>query len=304
MAVSYLPMEQLLADFSCSHRNTIFEEEAEVLAHVSYPGNQYILRLKAPKTASHALPGQFVHIRVSEQRQLRRPISIMLADPEQGTINLLYKAVGEGTKELSERKTGERLPMLGPIGQPFDLSDTSRRYVLIGGGVGIPPMLFAADHLNGKADSVVFAGSEVEFPFALKPSTTILPGIDGNTILGIASLEERGIASRLASNAGLYGCYEGHVPNLAAGYLTALNEPERQCCVLLSCGPHAMLHAVAKLGRQFNLPTYLSLEEHMACGIGGCAGCVVRTFEDGEEKYRRVCVDGPVFPADILPEFA
>lgn len=299
-----MPMEKLLADFSCSHRHTIFEEQAEVLAHVSYPGDQYILRLKAPKTAASALPGQFVHIRVSEQRQLRRPISIMLADPEQGTINLLYKVVGEGTNELSERKVGEWLPMLGPIGQPFDLSDKSRRYILIGGGVGIPPMIFAADSLNGQADSVVFAGSEVEFPFALKPSATILPGINGNAILSIASLEERGIASRLASNAGLYGCYDGHVPNLAADYLAALSENERKRCVLLSCGPHPMLHAVAKVGRQFDLPTFLSLEEHMACGIGGCAGCVVRTLEDGEEKYRRVCVDGPVFPAEILPEFA
>jgi len=304
MVASCSLMEQLLADLSCPHRSTIFEEQAEVLAHVSHPGEQFILRLRAPKTASSALPGQFVHIRVSKQRQLRRPISIMLADPAQGTINLLYKVVGEGTKELSECKTGDLLPMLGPIGQPFDLSDKSKRYVLIGGGVGIPPMIFTADRLNGEADVIVFAGSEVEFPFALKPSTTILPGIHGNAILSIASLEERGIPSRLASNAGLYGCYDGHVPNLASDYLAALNEQERQRCVLLSCGPHPMLHAVAKVGRQFDLPTYLSLEEHMACGIGGCAGCVVRTLEDGEEKYRRVCVDGPVFPAEILPEFA
>ena len=158
--------------------------------------------------------------------------------------------------------------------------------------------------MSGEADAIVFAGSEVEFPFALKPSATILPGINGNAILSIASLEERGIPSRLASNAGLYGCYDGHVPNLAKDYLAALSEQERKRCVLLSCGPHPMLHAVAKVGRQFDLPTYLSLEEHMACGIGGCAGCVVKTLEDGEEKYRRVCVDGPVFPAEILPEFS
>ena len=84
----------------------------------------------------------------------------------------------------------------------------------------------------------------------------------------------------------------------------ALDEKERGNCVLLSCGPHPMLHAVARLGRELNIPTQLSLEEHMACAIGGCAGCVVKTFEAGEEKYRRVCVDGPVFDANILPEFA
>ncbi|RLL49175.1 dihydroorotate dehydrogenase electron transfer subunit [Mariprofundus sp. EBB-1] len=291
-------------------RNTVFEEQAEVLAHITHPADQFIMRVHAPKTAAHAQPGQFVHLRVSDERALRRPISIMLTNPEKGTVDLLYKAVGEGTHLLSQRKVGESIAMLGPIGVPFDLSDTSKRYILIGGGVGIPPMIFAADQIssshqsNRKADCVVFAGSEVDFPFALKPSTTILPGIGGNAILSITSLEERGIACRLASNAGLYGCYEGHVPHLARDYLAALSDEERAHCVLLSCGPHPMLHAVAEVGRQFDLPTYLSLEEHMACAIGGCAGCVVKTIENGDEKYRRVCVDGPVFPADILPEFA
>ncbi|ATX82794.1 dihydroorotate oxidase B, electron transfer subunit [Mariprofundus ferrinatatus] len=286
------------------HHGTIFEEQAEVLAHVGHPGDQFVLRVLAPKTAAKAKPGQFVHLRVSDERPLRRPISIMLTDPERGTVDLLYKAIGEGTQLLSGRKVGDTIPMLGPIGRPFDLSDSSRRYVLVGGGVGIPPMIFAAMSIYGESDCVVFAGSEVEFPFALKPSTMLLPGVSGNAILAIRSLEERGIPSRLASNAGLYGCYEGHVPNLARDYLAALDEAERSRCVLLSCGPHPMLHAVARVGREFDLPTYLSLEEHMACGIGGCAGCVVKTIEAGEEKYRRVCVDGPVFEAGLLPEFA
>ncbi len=283
---------------------TIFEEQAEVLAHVTHPGEQFVMRLHAPKTAATAKPGQFVHLRVSAERPLRRPISIMLTDPDRGTVDLLYKAIGDGTRLLSQRKAGDVIPMLGPIGQPFDLSDTAKRYVLIGGGVGIPPMVFAADALQGEADCVLFAGSEIAFPFALKPSTMLLPGVNGNAILSIASLEERGIPCRLASSAGLYGCYAGHVPNLARDYLAALSEPERVRCVLLSCGPHPMLHAVAKLGREFELPTFLSLEEHMACAVGGCAGCVVKTIEHGEEKYRRVCVDGPVFPAELLPEFA
>jgi len=285
-------------------RNRIFEEQAEVIATIHHPGDQFILRLKAPKTAPQAKPGQFVYLRVSPERPLRRPISIMLTHPEKGTIDLLVKAIGDGTRELRDCKVGEVLPMLGPIGTPFDLSDKTRRYILIGGGVGIPPMIFAADVLKGQADVVVFAGSEIKFPFALKPSQFLLPGIGGNAILSIASLEDRGIPSRLASNAGLYGCYAGHVPDLAKDYLLALNEEERHRCTLLSCGPHPMLHAVARLGRESGLPTQLSLEEHMACGIGGCAGCVVKTREDDGEHYRRVCVDGPVFPADILPEFA
>jgi len=248
-----------------SNKNTIFEEQAKILAHIHHKGEQCVMRLHAPKTARDAKPGQFVHIRVSQAKALRRPISIMLTDPKKGTIDLLYKMIGEGTHQLGERKVGEELAMLGPIGVPFDLSDTSKRYICIGGGVGIPPMIFAADNLIGRGGkAVVFAGSEVEFPFALKPSTFMLPGIKGNTTLTIAFLEERGIACRLASNAGLYGCYEGHVPDLAREYLLAMTEEQRANCVLLSCGPHPMLHAVAKLGRQLNIPAQLSLEEHMA----------------------------------------
>jgi len=288
-----------------NHHATIFEENATIIAHVHHDGEQSIMRLHAPKTAKKAKAGQFVHLRVSQAKALRRPISIMLCNAEKGTVDLLYKHIGEGTHQLAERQVGESLAMLGPIGRPFDVSDTSKRYICIGGGVGIPPMIFAADTLQKKgAKSIVFAGSEVAFPFALKPSTFLLPGMQGNTTLSITSLEERGIPCRLASNAGLYGCYEGHVPNLARDYLLALSEEERQQCMLLSCGPHPMLHAVARLGRELNIPTQLSLEEYMACAVGGCAGCVVKTLEDGQEKYRRVCVDGPVFDANILPEFS
>jgi len=285
-------------------RNTLYVEDARIIANVQHVGDQFVMRLNAPKTAAHAVPGQFVHVQVSGDRLMRRPISIMLTDADKGTVDMLIKAIGDGTSELRERKAGESLSIIGPIGRPFDLSDTSKRYVCIGGGVGIPPMVFASDRLAGQADVIVFAGSEVEFPFALKPSEFLLPGINGNAILGITSLEERGIPSRLASNAGMYGCYEGHVPDLARDYLLALNEAERKRFILLSCGPHPMLHAVARLSRELGIPAQLSLEEYMACGLGGCAGCVVRTLEDGREYHRRVCVDGPVFPADILPEFA
>lgn len=287
-----------------AYRNTIFEEEAGIIANAMHPGGQFIMRLHAPKIAAAADPGQFVHVRVSPERPMRRPISIMQTDPAKGHVDLLVKTVGEGTRLLAERKAGESIACMGPIGRPFALADEGLRYVLIGGGVGIPPMIFAAQRLRGRAELALFAGSEVEFPFALKPSAYMLPGINGNAILGITSLEAWGVPSRLASNAGLYGCYAGHVPELARAYLKALDADERARTMLLSCGPHPMLHAVARLGRELGIPAQLSLEEHMACGLGGCAGCVVKTIEDGREYYRRVCVDGPVFPAELLPEFA
>ncbi|MDX8409513.1 MAG: dihydroorotate dehydrogenase electron transfer subunit [Mariprofundales bacterium] len=280
---------------------TVFEEQAKILASVSHPGDQFILRLEAPKIARSAIAGQFVHLRCSARLPLRRPISIMQCDRERGTIDLLAKAVGDGSRALRQQPVGTILPMLGPIGHGFDLSDLDQHYLCIGGGVGIPPMIFAALSITDPARVLVLAGSEVPFPFAIAPSTFLLPGIGGNAIFSISSLEERGIASRLASKAGMYGCFDGYVPQLAEDHLLALDEAARAKRMLLACGPLPMLRAVADLGRRLHLPTQLSLEEHMACAIGGCAGCVVETEEHGQRHHRRVCVDGPVFNAAILP---
>ncbi len=284
------------------HHNSVIEASAKVLANVAHPGEQFVMRLHAPTIAARAQAGQFVHLRCCDRLALRRPLSLMQADPAAGTIDLLVKAVGDGTRALRAQPVGAQLPILGPIGRGFDLSDRDKHYLCIGGGVGIPPMIFAALALQDPSRALVLAGSEVPFPFALSPSTMLLPGIeDSNAILAITSLEERGIASRLASKAGLYGCFDGFVPQLAEQHLLALDAAARSRRVLLACGPLPMLRAVKALGARFGLPTQLSLEEHMACAIGGCAGCVVETCEAGTRHYRRVCVDGPVFDAAILP---
>jgi dihydroorotate dehydrogenase electron transfer subunit len=256
----------------------------------------------APDIAAHAQPGQFVHLQVAEGARLRRPISIMLSDPEQGTIDLLFKVVGEGTRLLAQKKAGDNLAVCGPIGVPFDISDNSRRYACIGGGVGIPPMIFAADRLQQAGGRpMVFAGSEVPFPFALTASRFLLPGIPASAMMTIQSLESRNIPCRLASgNPELFGTFSGYVADLAALWLEALPTEERDTVTILSCGPHPMLRSVAQLGARFGVQTFVSLEEHMACAIGGCAGCVVETHEADGNHYRRVCVDGPVFDASQL----
>ncbi|MDX8412691.1 MAG: dihydroorotate dehydrogenase electron transfer subunit [Mariprofundales bacterium] len=283
------------------HHNTVFEEQAEVLATVAHAGEQFIMRLRSPRIAAAAQAGQFIHLRCCDRLALRRPLSLMQADRGAGTIDLLVKAVGEGTRALRNQPVGAILPTMGPIGHGFDLSDHDKHYLCIGGGVGIPPMIFSALSLADPAHALVLAGSEVPFPFALAPSTFLLPGITGNTIMAITSLEQRGIASRLASKAEMFGCFDGFVPQLAEQHLLALDDCARKQRILLACGPLPMLRAVAALGRTFHLPTQLSLEAHMACAIGGCAGCVVETVENGRSQHRRVCVDGPVFNASILP---
>ena len=277
------------------HRNTIFLEEALILAHEAYPGAQHILRLQAPKCAAKAIPGQFAHITTDPQRPLRRPISIMRVSPEEGWVDFLYKVVGDGTKLLSDRQPGESLSVIGPIGRGFEFN--SSKPLLIGGGVGMPPMLFAADHLRHDPEKTPFVilGSEVPFPFDPQPSQMMVPGIPAEVIGAMPLLEDWGIPSRLASLQGYAGTHQGYVTDLARKWLQEMDETSRKEVTLYACGPHPMLEAVVNVARDFQLPVQVSLEEFMACGIGGCAGCVVEVHGEDSSYMKRVCVDGPVF---------
>lgn len=278
-------------------------EQAEVLAHDAYPGRQFVLRLAAPKTASRAEPGSFIHLRCSPCLPLRRPLSIMRANAGLGWIELLYRVVGEGTRLLAETPVGNRLDLLGPIGRTFSLPTGDELALLIGGGVGIPPMIFLADRLRqlGLAQaSLVLMGSETPFPFSPQPSSILLDGMPEGVIAAMPLLDEWGVASRLASLQGFSGCHQGHVTDLAAHWLDTLADNERRRVRIYACGPWPMLRATAELARGHDLPCEVSLEEHMACAIGGCAGCTVAIMTADGPSMQRVCVDGPVFAASAV----
>ncbi len=284
------------------HRDTIFETEAEILSHEQLAGDQAIIRLAAPECAQHALPGAFVHLQCDHSKPLRRPISIMRTSPEQGWIELLYKKVGEGTQLLSQRQPGEQLKLLGPIGQPFKLHPERSKPLLIGGGVGMPPMVFIAQSIARKKTYKPFAilGSEVPFPFTPTPSQMIIPGMPDGVIASMPLLEDWEIPNRLTSLQGYAGCHDGYVTDLARLWLQQLDEASRQQVEIFSCGPHPMLEAVAQVAREFDIPCQVSLEEFMACGVGGCAGCAVSVKTEQGEVMKRVCVDGPVFQANQI----
>ena len=283
-----------------NHRDTIFVEDAEILSHTHCEGDQHILRLHAAEVARHALPGSFVHLRCDPQRPLRRPVSIMRVDANSGDIELLYKVFGEGTRLLSQRSVGETLNLMGPIGKAFELHPERSRPLLIGGGVGMPPMIFIADAARQQKDRYspfVILGSEVPFPFTSKPSEIIIPGLPDGVIASMPLLEDWNIPNRLTSIQGYPGCHQGYVTDLARLWLDSLDEVERNKVEIFSCGPHPMLEAVAQLAKDYALPTQVSLEEFMACGVGGCAGCVVKVETANGPAMKRVCVDGPVFDA-------
>lgn len=281
------------------HRNTIFVEDCEILSHDAFDGDQYIMRVQAPKIAAKAKPGSFAHLTVHPLRPMRRPISIMRVSKEQGWVDFLYKKLGEGTALLAEREVGDQINIMGPIGKEFEIKPERKRPLLIGGGVGMPPMVFIAEACKqtGGYEPLVILGSEVPFPFTTKPSEIMVPGIPDGVIASMPLLDDWNIASRLASLQGYAGTYEGYVTDLARHWLNALTDEQRNEVEIYSCGPHPMLEAVAKLAKEFDLPCQVSLEEFMACAVGGCAGCVVEVQTEQGPAMKRVCVDGPVFDA-------
>ncbi len=284
-----------------AHRGTIGIEDARIHAHAHLAAGQHLLRLAAPRVALAALPGSFVHLQCHAAIPMRRPLSILRSDRAAGWIEVLYKVVGHGLAALAERQAGDALSVMGPIGRGFSAHPERSRVLAIGGGVGIPPMVFLAEELCGDRRAnwqpLVLMGSEIPFPFTTRPSRILVPGMPAGSIACMPLLDEWGVPSRLASRAGFAGCYDGFVTDLARDWLRTLEPRQRDEVEIFACGPTPMLRATAALAREFELPCQVSLEEYMACAVGGCAGCAVRVQTPAGPAMKRVCVDGPVFDA-------
>lgn len=220
-------------------------------------------------------PGQFLHIRVTDglDHLLRRPISLCLAEPDKKRLIIVYRVSGKGTKLLAAKQAGEQIDVLGPLGKGFPIYPTDRNAVLVAGGIGVPPMLELAKQLTE-------AGKHV------------------TSIVGFQSKQQVILTEELAgygqvltvTNDGSHGQL-GLVTDCMTEDL--LQKTDR----VYACGPAPMLAAVQKV-MQGKAEGFLSLEERMGCGIGLCAGCVHKTImPDGSIGYRKVCKEGPVFPA-------
>ncbi len=280
-------------------RGTIFLEDARVVSHEAHPAQQFILRLAAPKCAARARPGCFAHLTCDATLPMRRPLSIMRAHADEGWVEFLYKIVGEGLRALAQHQPGDTLSLLGPIGQPFRIDPSRPRVLAIGGGVGIPPMVFLAETLreDHRFRPLVLMGSEIPFPFPLTRGNAAIPGMPADADGALALLNDWGVASRLASQQDYPGCFHGLVTELADAWLASLSPHERDTCQIVACGPTPMLKATARLAARYELPCQVALEEYMACGVGGCAGCTVAVRTPQGMAMKRVCVDGPVFDA-------
>jgi len=241
---------------------------ATVVEQVRLGGGNYCLRIAAPEIAAAARPGQFVELSTGGATLLNKPISIAQADAAAGTITLVYKVVGPGTRAFSAYRAGGEVMLLGPCGNGF--APVAGRAYAVGGGIGIPPMLFLVARHAGEAAFDVLLGARTQEDLVLVQEFT----------------EVNGRAPALITDDGSSG---------RRGYVTELLDEmlRKAAAPVYACGPVPMLTRVAALARAHKVPCFVCLEAYMGCGIGVCMGCVVPTVRGME----RVCREGPVFDA-------
>ena len=227
--------------------------------------------------AKDAHAGQFVGVYPNDKSTLLpRPISICEVDFEKNTLRLVYRVAGKGTAEFSGYKEGDSLDIIGVLGNGYDIRPLlEKKVVLMGGGIGIPPMLELAEELKAH-------GTEAVSVLGYRDSQTFLKDdFEKNGKLYIAS-EDGSVGTK------------GNVMN-------AIEAEGIDADVICACGPMPMLRAIKKYAQEKGSPAYISLEEHMACGVGACLGCVVKTKEVDHHSHvnnARICTDGPVFLAE------
>lgn len=221
--------------------------------------------LECPELAALANPGQFAQIRLPGHT-LRRPISICGIDKAAGTLRFVFQIRGEGTAELAQFQPGSEIEILAPLGNGFPV-DPVKCTLLVGGGIGVPPMLGVAAELKEKAVAVLGFRNQ-------------------DAVILEKDFQAVGAKTLIATDDGSYGHH---------GLVTDLCKDQEFDCVM-ACGPAPMLKAVRALAEERGVPCYVSLEERMACGIGACLGCAVGLVkEDGSQYFGHVCKDGPVF---------
>ncbi len=257
------------------------DERADLLANDEVAEDFYLARLRAPHIAVEAEPGQFVNVEVSAGYSplLRMPLSVCAVDEVAGTVDLLYEAVGPKSRALSLRRSGEHVRCLGPLGKGFAPPEIGAKTVLVGGGIGVPPMMFWGR-------SLLQQGFEVCLVVGARSAAKHLPD---------ELLHDAVPRVRRASDDGSLG-HHGLVTDLLREELA-----EGGSYAVFTCGPHAMMAAVVSICLEGDVPCQVSLEEYMACGIGICVGCTVRVEQvegaSAYADYSRICVDGPVFDA-------
>ena len=173
------------------HKASIFEETSEVIHQEAFEENQFVITLKAPKASKTAKPGEFAFVDCGEQTLLRRPLSYLRTNPNNDTVEFMYKIIGPGLEALSKMTAGDSVKMMGPIGNGFSHDLSKQTPVFVGGGVGIPPVLFLAEYLkenNPEMTPYAFFGSEIPFPFETTESEINIEGLEQSNFATIKDM--------------------------------------------------------------------------------------------------------------------
>jgi len=251
---------------------------AEVLENKLLIGEVYDMVLHAPREVAKGTAGQFLSIYTGNPTLLLpRPLSICEADSVRGAFRIIYRAVGEGTREIATFKQGDQVRVLGPLGTFYRIEPTHKKFAIVGGGMGAPPMLELAKKIrreNPTSHITVYLGFRSRFQIILhqdfvRYANEVIIATDDGT-------------------EGVQGTVIDAFPQ----------NPDYD--TIFACGPHPLLKAVAGYAEKHDLPCFVSVEEHMACSVGACLACVKKLKTQDGWTYKKVCITGPVFNAKEL----
>jgi dihydroorotate dehydrogenase electron transfer subunit len=252
----------------------MIDTHVKIISNTCIAQGIFLLRFDSPYLAAEARPGQFIMVRVNDGVDpcLRRPFSISGTE-EGGVVRILYKVVGKGTEILSKKRAGDRLSVLGPLGKGFDVTLRALHLFIVAGGIGIAPMFFLLQAVDNNA---------VTFLAGFRQADEIIDPVSVGIKQDIS----------IASDDGSKG-YHGRVTGLLEQEIIKHKD---NSIGIYACGPLPMLKALYSLSKKYRIPCEVSMETFMACGLGACQGCVVRSTSALDQiSYHHVCKDGPVF---------
>lgn len=239
--------------------------DTKILSNEKVTEGIFRLELDAPQLAEMSKPGQFVEVKISDELTLRRPLGI--ASTKDNRVRIFYRVIGKGTKFLSEKKSGENLDILGPLGNGFDMN-VDGKILLVGGGMGLAPLLSVAEKFDN-AEILMGGKTKSELLFWYREFRPLVRNFFVTTDDG--TLGRKGFVTSL---------------------LPAVLEVEKYSAVY-ACGPEVMMRGTAFETLARDIPCQVSFERRMACGLGACLGCSI----DTTKGRKKVCKDGPVFDA-------
>lgn len=246
------------------------QKKYEIVGTENIADSIYSFKIKVGNDVELAKPGQFVHIAIPGHT-LRRPISICQINKEKQTIRIVFAAKGNGTRELSDCGVGSKVDVLGPLGNGFKLVPKDSNVILVGGGIGVPPMVGLSDYYGENA--IAISGFR-----------------DKSIIILQDEFKKNGTETILCTDNGSAGIH-----GFVTQPLEEILKSGKKIDMVYSCGPIPMLKNIAGVCEKYNTPCQVSLEQRMGCGIGACLCCETKIYDNGQIEYKQVCKDGPVF---------